>query len=429
MGGTEFNERSGSYWNTTNGPPGDTSAIGYIPETAWNESGTMQGGSYLWSTGGGVSSASLYPRHQPATGYPKPSWQVAPGVPAASYRWVPDVALSAAGHDAYLVQSNGLLYYVWGTSAASPSFAGLMALVVQDTGKTQGNANGFLYQIGNAQYGSGGATVFHNITSGNNSVPGQTGYSCGAGYSPVTGLGSVDANALVNAMQALTGTFGLTVTVTNAGNGVSGSVTSSPSGISCGTTCVAPYSSGTHVTLTATPGSNSYFSGWSGACSGAGPCTVTMSAAHMATATFNAIGPPGAPTGVTATAGNGQATVSFIPPTINGGSAITSYTVTAYLSNGTVAATATGASSPIVVTGLTDGVSYYFTVTATNASGTSSGSTQSNTVTPAQTVSAPALGPWGLMAAAGGPALLLQYRRKRRGFNRRETSERSALGR
>ena len=54
VGGTEFSEGSGSYWNTSNN--GYSSALSYIPEVAWNESGAVSGGSGLWSTGGGVSS-------------------------------------------------------------------------------------------------------------------------------------------------------------------------------------------------------------------------------------------------------------------------------------------------------------------------------------------------------------------------------------
>ncbi len=186
VGGTQFNEGSGNYWSTNNGSF-YTSAISYIPEVAWNESGNVSGGNGLWSTGGG---ASLI--------YTKPSWQVSPGVPTDGRRDIPDVALSAAGHDAYLVQTQGALSAVGGTSASSPSFAGLMALVVQKTGQRQGNANTRFYQLGSAQYGSGGAVVFHDTTSGNNSVPGVTGYSCATGYDLATGLGSVDAYALVN---------------------------------------------------------------------------------------------------------------------------------------------------------------------------------------------------------------------------------------
>jgi hypothetical protein len=87
---------------------------------------------------------------------------------------------------------------------------------------------------------------------------------------------------------------------------------------------------------------------------------------------------PGAPTAVTAVAGNGSAMVSFDAPASDGGSAINSYTVTS--SPGGI--TASGISSPITVSGLTNGVAYTFTVTATNAHGTGPASLSSNSVTP-----------------------------------------------
>ena len=87
---------------------------------------------------------------------------------------------------------------------------------------------------------------------------------------------------------------------------------------------------------------------------------------------------PGAPTGVTAVAGDGQATVSFTAPADNGGGAITEYVVTATPGG----KTATGTSSPITVTGLTNGTSYTFTVQAVNKAGTGEASAESNAVTP-----------------------------------------------
>jgi hypothetical protein len=87
---------------------------------------------------------------------------------------------------------------------------------------------------------------------------------------------------------------------------------------------------------------------------------------------------PGAPTIGTATAGNAQAAVSFTAPAVTGGPAITSYTATS--SPGGF--TASGASSPLTVTGLTNGTAYTFTVTATNSIGTGSASSASNSVTP-----------------------------------------------
>ena len=87
---------------------------------------------------------------------------------------------------------------------------------------------------------------------------------------------------------------------------------------------------------------------------------------------------PGAPTSVVATAGSTSASVAFTAPASNGGAAISGYTVTS--SPGGL--TGTGASSPISVTGLTNGVAYTFSVTATNSAGTGSASVASNSVTP-----------------------------------------------
>ncbi len=303
VGGTQFNEGSGSYWNSTNGA-GDTSAISYIPEVAWNESGTAGSScppgdtcSGLWSTSGGAS-----------TTYSKPSWQVAPGVPADGKRDIPDVSLSAAGHDGYLVQTAGALHVFGGTSASSPSFAGLMALIVQKTGQRQGNANLRFYQLANAQYGSGGAVVFHDITSGNNSVPGVTGYATTTGYDLATGLGSVDANALV--------------------------------------------------------------SNWAG--------TGTL---------------PSAPTIGTATAGNASISVAFTPGALGSGTLI-NYTADC----GGV--TNTGGTSPITVTGLTNGTSYTCRVKTTTAVGDSAWSASSNAVTPVSSATTLPAAPSGLSAVA-----------------------------
>ncbi|MBC3877554.1 fibronectin type III domain-containing protein [Undibacterium sp. FT79W] len=87
---------------------------------------------------------------------------------------------------------------------------------------------------------------------------------------------------------------------------------------------------------------------------------------------------PGAPTGAVGTAGAAQVSVAFTAPVFNGGSAITGYTVTASPGGASVS----GATSPLVVTGLTNGTPYTFTVTATNLAGTGAASTASTAVTP-----------------------------------------------
>ncbi|MBF0261422.1 MAG: cadherin-like domain-containing protein [Magnetococcales bacterium] len=72
----------------------------------------------------------------------------------------------------------------------------------------------------------------------------------------------------------------------------SGSIASTPAGITCGSDCTESYSAGTFVTLTATPAVDALFNGWSGACSGTGSCSVLMSAAKSVTANFKLINAP-----------------------------------------------------------------------------------------------------------------------------------------
>jgi hypothetical protein len=79
------------------------------------------------------------------------------------------------------------------------------------------------------------------------------------------------------------------LTVSRVGQGT---VTSSPAGISCGTTCTYDFVSGTAVTLSTKAAFGSQFAGWSGACTGTGTCKVTMTAARTVTATFKIVPPP-----------------------------------------------------------------------------------------------------------------------------------------
>lgn len=111
--------------------------------------------------------------------------------------------------------------------------------------------------------------------------------------------------------------------------------------------------------------------------------------------TYRPLLTPNAPTNVTGTAGNASVSVAFTAPSNVGGSAITSYTVRS--SGGQ---TATGASSPITVTGLTNGTPYTFTVSATNTYGTGPQSTPSGSVTPSVPVTMEVL----IVAGGGGGA-------------------------
>jgi kumamolisin len=110
-------------------------------------------------------------------------------------RGVPDVALAAANHDGYFMVENGAHWIVSGTSVAAPSFAGLMALVIEkQLGAVQGSANPRLYALSSVE-----SSPFHATPGGNNSVPDVNGFAAsGATYNLATGLGSVDGALLMN---------------------------------------------------------------------------------------------------------------------------------------------------------------------------------------------------------------------------------------
>jgi hypothetical protein len=80
--------------------------------------------------------------------------------------------------------------------------------------------------------------------------------------------------------------FGNTYSLT-IGKVGAGTVTSTPTGITCGITCIASFTSGTNVTLTAAPATGSSFTGWSGDCSGLTTCEVPMNAAKSVSASFS----------------------------------------------------------------------------------------------------------------------------------------------
>ena len=183
--------------------------------------------------------------------------------------------------------------------------------------------------------------------------------------------------------------------------------TASPGGATC--TAAAP---ATSCTVTGLDNGTSYTFSVT-ATNAAGP-----SSASLASGAVTPTGPPGAPTGATAIAGNGQATVSWTAPASDGGSAITSYTATA--SPGGATCTAAAPATSCTVTGLANGTGYTFSVTATTGLGTSSASSMSAAVTPtaptppaptptpasaaATSMPAPAAAPADLCAALSGVA-------------------------
>ncbi|MGP0021077.1 MAG: protease pro-enzyme activation domain-containing protein [Candidatus Sulfotelmatobacter sp.] len=250
VGGTMFNENGdpNKYW--TSAAPLAETAISYIPENVWNESSSTNG---LWSSSGGASAGNFDGGFGGTTaGVAQPNWQYGvEGIPPNGVRDLPDVSLTAAGHDPYLLCLDGscepnaqgeiFFYTVGGTSASTPSFAAIMALVDQSiVGTTsygyfprQGLANYVLYGLAAAQQsypsqcdGSNTASppvntcVFNDVTTGNNVVPGETGtqYQAAAGYDMATGLGSVNVSNLVNNWSTVSfnpTTTTLTVTIPN----------------------------------------------------------------------------------------------------------------------------------------------------------------------------------------------------------------------
>jgi hypothetical protein len=266
VGGTMFNEhgQDAAYWATTNNTAGG-SALSYIPENVWNETCTTQCQPGQPALAAGAGGASIY--------FSKPSWQSGvTGTNNDTVRDIPDVSLSAAGHDPYLLclagscqpNSQGEIFFaaVSGTSAAAPSFAGIMALIHQLAGP-QGQANYVLYRLASAQQTAGtscnasntstlpnSACTFNDVTSGNNSVPGETGYpgglySAATGYDLAAGLGSVNVANLVNNWNTVT--FNPTTTVLQLNGGTTAITITHGQAVNVAAT-VAPNSGSTNPT-------------------------------------------------------------------------------------------------------------------------------------------------------------------------------------
>jgi hypothetical protein len=312
VGGTDFDDATTqtTFWGAVNSGSTQLSALGYIPEIPWNDSCGAAGltGCNAATTannldiaaGSGGPSAVYCTKNtttcpNPVSG--KPTFQTGFGDTA---RDIPDVALFAAdglNKSFYIIcQSDqdisgdtgcSLTKFVTaspfhdfqavgGTSASTPAFAGIMALVNQKTGQRQGNANFVLYKLAAAEtYANcnsssftapaalSGSCVFSDITKSNNAVPcvggspncskttaGGNGvlqsnnspaFSSTAGYDMATGLGSINVTALLTNWTALT-TKATSTTLspaainTSVGSSVtlSGSVTSgsgTPTGI------------------------------------------------------------------------------------------------------------------------------------------------------------------------------------------------------
>ena len=241
VGGTEISaadnvDTNSTYWDAQTSSDILTSAKIYIPEVAWNDEAFLiaNQSSGLSASGGGASAL-----------FAKPSWQTGvPGIPNDSKRDVPDVALysspsfpgylyctsdqsdwspasgstaaqAASCNSGFRDSSTKDLTIAGGTSFAAPIFAGMMAIINQKSGYTtgQGLINPKLYTL--ASNSATYAAAFHDVTSGNNEClagttfcsttsGSTTSFTTNAGYDLVTGLGSVDLNALATAWTAST---------------------------------------------------------------------------------------------------------------------------------------------------------------------------------------------------------------------------------
>jgi hypothetical protein len=210
-------------------------------------------------------------------------------------------------------------------------------------------------------YGTSPGNYSQNIDVGNvttytvtNLPEGITYYFVATAYD-IARNESADSNEISKTIQV---SQQYTLSVAKAGTG-SGTVTSSPAGITCGSACSRTYDAGTSISLSASPAANSIFAGWSTGCSGAGTCIVTMDAAKTISSTFTLktyaitasaeVGGSISPSGSVPVNYGGSKTFTITPNTgyhvtsvvVDGSSvgAVQSYTFSNVTSNHTIGAT------------------------------------------------------------------------------------------
>ncbi|MBI3042490.1 MAG: Ig-like domain repeat protein, partial [Betaproteobacteria bacterium] len=241
--------------------------------------------------------------------------------------------------------------------------------------------SGGVTPTGNVLFKDGASPLATVALSGGQAL--YTTSSLAVGVHTFTAEYSGDANHAASASASVPVTvnaitYALTVTV-NGG----GTVTSSPAGISCGATCTASFTQGTSVTFAATPNSGYSFSGWSGACTGTGACTLTMDAAKSVTAAFADTQAPSVPVSLTATAASSsQINLSWTASSDN--VAVTAYQV---FRDGVFRATVTGATN-FSDTGLAASTLYNYGVSACDAAGNCSALSSAASATTTATGSA-----------------------------------------
>ncbi len=209
---------------------------------------------------------------------PKPSFQKDGGCAGRAANDVAAVAQDLSVYDTSHPPGTSLPAWitVGGTSASTPIIAGVEALS-EPAERSLGPA---------AFYRSAGS--LHDIGSGSDGVCPEF-YLCeaGGGYDGPTGNGTPDGPLSLSGAP-----LAADLSVSGGGTGM-GSIASMPAGIDCVSSCSAEFATGSSVTLTATPSEGSDFTGWQGACSGAGSCTVSLAAGAAVRAVFQAPGTPG----------------------------------------------------------------------------------------------------------------------------------------
>lgn len=143
------------------------------------------------ASGGGISQVFGVPSYQDSLQLPLKSG-MSPG------RGVPDVSLNADPDTGYAIVFQGAPTVVGGTSCASPIWAALTALILQERAQKSLPAIGFFNP---SLYALGGTSAFHDITHGNNSYNGVVGYHCTPGWDAVTGWGTSDGETLMGSLR------------------------------------------------------------------------------------------------------------------------------------------------------------------------------------------------------------------------------------
>ena len=414
-------------WNDTCANPLGAKALGYTTDALCNLA-TLGGNPnpflQIAGSGSGVSSCTSIDSATNACigGWPVPSWQSGvAGIAGLSGRAVPDVVTFAGGWvicsydnatcDPATQNDEDL---VGGTSSSTPAVAALVALLDQEIGK-QGLINTELYQLAATEYGTpaapntsntcsatlgttiGANCIFYNVTGGSNATPctvasfsdagsapastcvsssgqangimelnGAPQYTAGTGFNLATGLGSINATNLVLALY-LPAPTGLAATSAGQSEQLSWTADAhaatynvyqaSKSGQE-GTTPVQTAVAGTSATVSGLQFATTYYF----TVAAVAPLGTSQQSAEVQAMTV-----PAAPTGLSATAGNATAMLTWTASSGATGYNIYQGTSAGSLNGAPVQSGVSGTTATI--TGLTNATTYYFTVAGVDAGG------------------------------------------------------------